>query len=105
MSISRPRQSGHSWQIVIKGGAVATKKFSLTNPARAVVDLPAAYATGIMALDLDTGPFERLRVGKQGDQVRLVLDLRGVVSPKQIKFTLRGNDLVIEVPMQALARR
>ncbi|MBN2358899.1 MAG: PilZ domain-containing protein [Deltaproteobacteria bacterium] len=105
ISVSRPKQLRHGWQIAVLGGAKATKMFALSSPARAVIDLPAALATGLEARDLGAGPFERLRLGKQGDQTRLVFDLRGVVSTSQIKFSQKGRDLVIEVPSQALAHR
>jgi len=105
ISVGKPKQLRHGWQIAVIGGAVATKKFALGSPARAVIDVPAARAIGLEGRELGAGPFERVRLGKQGDQVRLVLDLRGVVTPSQVKFAEKGGDLVIEIPAQALAHR
>lgn len=105
ISVGKPKQLKNGWQIAVIGGAAASKKFALGSPARAVIDVPAARATGLEARELGAGPFERVRLGKQGDQTRVVIDLRGAVSPSQVKFSEKGGDLVIEIPTQALAHR
>jgi hypothetical protein len=70
-----------------------------------VIDVAPAVGKEFSPREIASGPFERLRVGKVGGKTRLVLDLRGVVTPSQIRFIENGGNLVVEVPTDALARR
>ncbi|MFH1809157.1 MAG: AMIN domain-containing protein [Pseudomonadota bacterium] len=103
--MARAAQASNGWYLTLRNAASTSKGFALGGPPRAVVDLPPGSAPSLSNQDLARGPFGNLRVGRTSTRVRLVFDLTGVVSPSQIRFVTKGQDLVIEVPNQAQARR
>lgn len=105
IALGNPARTGSGWFLTLRNAAKTGKGFALGGPARAVVDLPPGAAPSVQSRDIGKGPFGNLRVGRSSDRVRLVFDLDGVVSPSQVRFVVKGSDLVVEVPGPALARR
>ncbi|WP_341540380.1 N-acetylmuramoyl-L-alanine amidase [Marinobacterium mangrovicola] len=71
---------------------VTHKVFMLDNPQRLVLDIEdTKLDLNVDALGLAKGPIQKVRTGKRGDGIRLVLDLDGEqISPKS--FQLAPND-------------
>ncbi len=71
---------------------VKHKVFMLDNPQRLVLDIEDTQLNlDVNALGLAKGPIQKVRTGKRGDGIRLVLDLDGEkISPKS--FQLAPND-------------
>jgi len=71
-------------------GPSAHKVFTLSNPHRIVLDVENAKLTAdLTKLGLDKSPVQRIRSGKNGKTLRLVLDLKRAVRPKS--FELKPN--------------
>lgn len=71
-------------------GPASHKVFTLSNPNRIVLDVDkASLSANLNKLGLDKSPVERIRSGKNGDTLRLVLDLKRAVRPKS--FELKPN--------------
>lgn len=83
--------------------------FMLDNPRRLVLDVEdARLAVDVNSLGLNKGPIDRVRTGKRGDGLRLVLDLNDKVIPKS--FQLEPNDryghrLVLDLGLEAKPRQ
>lgn len=86
--------------------AAKAKVFGLDNPRRLVIDLAgsevasAAVERKFAALNLEGSAIKSIRSGRQGDALRVVLDLTRPVNPKD--FTLApnakyGNRLVVDL--------
>jgi N-acetylmuramoyl-L-alanine amidase len=67
--------------------------FMIDNPLRLVVDLPDAKAVSRLGGDIDgSGLIKRVRTGvRQGDDLRVVLDLAGNVDPKSFMLDPDGQ--------------
>jgi len=103
--LAAPARTSSGWYITLVGVPEATEKLALDNPPRAVIDLPPGGAPGLQEQIIDRGPFQRLRVGRTKERVRLVMDLQGVTDPSKLYVASRGGNLVIELPHSALASR
>lgn len=86
--------------------AATAKIFSLDNPERLVIDLAgsdvanAAVSRKLEKLNLEGSAVKSIRTGRQGNDLRVVLDLTRQVNPKD--FTLApnakyGNRLVVDL--------
>ena len=72
-------------------GPVAHKLFSLENPDRLVLDIAGAdMKTQAEKLDLKGSPIDKLRVGANGQDLRIVFDLNKTVRPRS--FDLKPNE-------------
>jgi len=80
----------HARLVFDLSGPSAHKVFTLSNPHRIVLDVENAKLTAdLTKLGLDKSPVQRIRSGKNGKTLRLVLDLKRAVRPKS--FELKPN--------------
>jgi N-acetylmuramoyl-L-alanine amidase len=80
----------HARLVFDLSGPSAHKVFTLNNPERIVMDVENAKLNADLSLlDLGKSPVERVRSGKNGKTLRLVLDLKHAVRPKS--FELKPN--------------
>ena len=71
-------------------GPASHKVFTLSGPDRIVLDVnKASISADLTKIGLDKSPVQRIRSGKNGDTLRLVLDLKRAVRPKS--FELKPN--------------
>jgi len=81
----------------------------LANPERLAIDIAnAQLATGLDTLSLSNTPIRGLRAGKQGNGIRLVLDLSTKVHPNSFSLTPSapyGHRLVIDLFDKAQAEQ
>ena len=79
--------AGSSTQFVVElSGAASHKLFTLSNPARVVLDLRGTTLPAKVALPAASGVVAAVRAGKQpGSTVRLVLDLAQAVTPRVVE--------------------
>jgi N-acetylmuramoyl-L-alanine amidase len=80
-------------------GAAAQNVFTLTNPDRLVIDLPATRLASGVRMPTPAGPVKSLRSGSQSPQtLRLVLELTRPLSPSvTTTAAINGRQLVIEL--------
>lgn len=83
---------------------VKHKVFMLDNPQRLVLDIEdTKLDLNVDALGLTKGPIQKVRTGKRGDGIRLVLDLDGEkISPKSFQLAPNdqyGNRLVLDLAL------
>ena len=76
--------------------------FTLQNPERVVIDIPAAaMAANLAKIDLKNSPVTAIRAGVQeGNTVRVVMDLSAAVNPKSFflkKMDGIGDRLVVDL--------
>ncbi len=72
-------------------GPVAHKLFALENPDRLVLDVAGAdMKNQTNNLDLNGSPIDKMRIGANGSDLRIVLDLNRAVRPRS--FDLKPND-------------
>ncbi|MGH1460594.1 MAG: N-acetylmuramoyl-L-alanine amidase [Neptuniibacter sp.] len=80
----------HARLVFDMSGPASHKVFTLKNPDRIVLDVNnASISTNLSKLGLDKSPVQKIRSGKNGDTLRLVLDLKRAVRPKS--FELKPN--------------
>lgn len=80
----------HARLVFDLSGAVEHKVFTLKKPDRIVLDVPSSsISTDLTKLNLKKSPITRVRSGKNGSTLRLVLDLKRPVRPKS--FVLKPN--------------
>ncbi|MGB0733597.1 MAG: N-acetylmuramoyl-L-alanine amidase [Pontibacterium sp.] len=80
----------HTRLVFDLSGALTHKVFSLKNPDRIVLDIPKAkMLADLKKISLDKSPIKRIRYGRNGDILRVVLDLSKKVRPKS--FALKPN--------------
>ncbi|MFT6351733.1 MAG: N-acetylmuramoyl-L-alanine amidase [Neptuniibacter pectenicola] len=80
----------HARLVFDLSGPAAHKVFTLDNPDRIVLDVEnSTLKADLEQLGLDKSPVERIRSGKNGKTLRLVLDLKHGVRPKS--FDLKPN--------------
>ena len=80
----------HARLVFDLSGPAAHKVFTLDNPDRIVLDVEnSTLKADLERLGLDKSPVERIRSGKNGKTLRLVLDLKHGVRPKS--FDLKPN--------------
>nr|WP_210397679.1 N-acetylmuramoyl-L-alanine amidase [Motiliproteus sediminis] len=86
------RAPDHTRLVFDLSGPVNHKLFPLDNPDRIVLDIDnSKMAFDLAVLDLDNSPIKAVRSGiRKGDDLRVVLDLRGKVQPRS--FDLAPND-------------
>jgi N-acetylmuramoyl-L-alanine amidase len=85
--------------VLTLSGASAQKVFTLENPDRLVIDLPATRLASGVRMPVPAGPVKSLRSGSQpGQTLRLVLELTRPLSPT-VSAVAAANDrqLVIEL--------
>jgi N-acetylmuramoyl-L-alanine amidase len=84
---------------------VAPRMFTLTDPARVVIDLPDTRRAPALRLPAGDGVIERLRLGTQpGHTLRLVVQLRAVLRPQlSSRVGARGYQLHLRLGRTALA--
>lgn len=83
-------------------GPVEHRLFTLQNPERVVIDIPAAaMAANLAKIDLKNSPVTAIRAGVQeGNTVRVVMDLSAAVNPKSFflkKMDGIGDRLVVDL--------
>ncbi|MEO8307881.1 MAG: N-acetylmuramoyl-L-alanine amidase [Pseudomonadota bacterium] len=86
--------------VLTMSGAAEQKVFTLNNPQRLVIDLPATRLPSDVRLPAPAGPVKSLRSGSQPRQtLRLVLELTRPLSSKvsTVVATNGGRQLVIEL--------
>ncbi|MGB0663773.1 MAG: N-acetylmuramoyl-L-alanine amidase [Pontibacterium sp.] len=72
-------------------GPVEHKVFTLAKPDRIVLDIEnSQFKANASAIDLSKSAIKQVRTGKQGKDLRLVLDLKQSMRPKS--FSLKPND-------------
>jgi len=73
-------------------GAIDYKVFQLDNPQRLVIDIANVSKAPVIAdLDFKDSPISKMRAAnRNGKDLRIVLDLKSPISPKD--FTLKAND-------------
>jgi flagellar motor protein MotB len=83
-------------------GAAVYQDFTLSDPARIVVDITGVRWAGIsQALGQSIGPVERLRIGEpQSGMVRIVLDMK---SPVAYHISRNGALIILTIGEQAIA--
>ncbi|WP_067865930.1 N-acetylmuramoyl-L-alanine amidase [Neptuniibacter marinus] len=80
----------HARLVFDLSGPAVHKVFTLNNPERIVLDIEDTKLTAnLERLGLEKSPVERIRSGKNGKTLRLVLDLKHAVRPKS--FELKPN--------------
>ena len=80
----------HARLVFDLSGPSGHKVFTLSNPNRIVLDVDnAKLSADLTKLGLDKSPVQRIRSGKNGKTLRLVLDLKRAVRPKS--FELKPN--------------
>ncbi|MDO6515103.1 MULTISPECIES: N-acetylmuramoyl-L-alanine amidase [unclassified Neptuniibacter] len=80
----------HARLVFDLSGPATHKVFTLNNPERIVLDIENTTLTAdLERLGLEKSPVERIRSGKNGKTLRLVLDLKHAVRPKS--FELKPN--------------
>ncbi|MCP4597441.1 MAG: AMIN domain-containing protein [Neptuniibacter sp.] len=80
----------HARLVFDMSGPASHKVFTLSKPDRIVLDVDKAkLSTDLSKLGLDKSPVQRIRSGKNGNTLRLVLDLKRPVRPKS--FELKPN--------------
>jgi len=81
----------HTRVVFDTGSQVNHNVFSLSSPARLVIDLKdVALATNLDAVDLSGSPIQRIRSApRNGDDLRVVLDLKSDIKPRS--FSLKPN--------------
>ena len=80
----------HTRLVFDLSGEVSHKVFTLTKPDRIVLDVEGSnLQTDLNALKLADSPVKRIRSGKNGKTLRLVLDLHRAMRPKS--FDLKPN--------------
>ena len=68
------------------------KLYSLQGPERIVIDLPGVRSSESLQLPNETrGLIQRVRKGRQGDGLRVVLDVNGAVKPKSFVLAPNGD--------------
>lgn len=73
------------------GAVTPAKVFTLQNPDRLVIDIPAAQASSALESASATGLVTRVRAAKNGNStLRIVLELKQSVKPRT--FSLKPND-------------
>jgi N-acetylmuramoyl-L-alanine amidase len=82
----------HTRLVLDTAGKVSHNIFSLTSPARLVIDLKDAdLKTNFDKLDLSGSPIRRIRSApRNGTDLRVVLDLKSAIKPRS--FQLEPND-------------
>jgi N-acetylmuramoyl-L-alanine amidase len=82
----------HTRLVLDTSGQVSHNIFSLTSPARLVIDLKNAdLKTNFDSLDLSGSPIRRIRSApRNGSDLRVVLDLKSSIKPRS--FQLEPND-------------
>jgi N-acetylmuramoyl-L-alanine amidase len=82
-------------------GPVQHNVFTLSSPNRIVIDIPGAQlATKLELLSLSNTPITSIRSAQRADDLRLVIDLSSVVSPKSFSLAPNqqyGNRLVVDL--------
>ncbi|MFK8046826.1 MAG: N-acetylmuramoyl-L-alanine amidase [Halioglobus sp.] len=86
------RAPDHTRIVFDLSGPAEHKLIALENPRRIVLDIEGtALKTSLNKLTLDNTPVSRVRSGvRQGDNLRVVLDMSAVVKPRS--FALKAND-------------
>lgn len=80
----------HARLVFDMSGPASHKVFTLDKPDRIVLDIEkASLKAGLDKLGLDKSPVKKIRSGKNGQTLRLVLDLKRAVRPKS--FELKPN--------------
>ncbi|MFY0677980.1 MAG: N-acetylmuramoyl-L-alanine amidase [Neptuniibacter sp.] len=80
----------HARLVFDMSGPATHKVFTLSNPDRIVLDVnKATISADLSKIGLDKSPVQRIRSGKNGDTLRLVLDMKRAVRPKS--FELKPN--------------
>lgn len=98
----------HTRVVFDVSGAVEYKVFSLEGPDRLVIDIAKSRAAKSYDAVPLAGAISRVRTGRQGDTLRVVLDLEHAVRPKS--FLLKpadhfGHRLVVDLfPVEAQPR-
>jgi N-acetylmuramoyl-L-alanine amidase len=87
------RAPDHTRLVLDLSGAVEHQLLELKNPRRLVIDVAdARLAVAVDDLALENTPIRAVRSGvRNGDDLRLVLDLRAAVRPRS--FALKASDL------------
>lgn len=83
-------------------GPASHKIFTLENPSRLVLDIPASAMKARLAdLELDGSPVNSIRSGvRNGKDLRVVLDLKGPVQPRSFELAPNqnyGHRLVVDL--------
>jgi len=80
----------HARLVFDMSGPATHKVFTLSSPDRIVLDVnKATISADLSKIGLDKSPVQRIRSGKNGDTLRLVLDMKRAVRPKS--FELKPN--------------
>lgn len=80
----------HTRLVFDLSGPASHKVFSLANPNRIVLDVQKSkLSADLSKIGLKKSPVDKIRSGKNGDTLRLVLDLKRQVKPKS--FELKPN--------------
>lgn len=91
----------HARLVFDLSGPSGHKVFTLSNPNRIVLDVDnAKLSADLTKLGLDKSPVQRIRSGKNGKTLRLVLDLKRAVRPKSFELKPNqkyGNRLVLDL--------
>lgn len=92
----------HTRLVFDLSGEVKHEIFPLNNPSRLVIDIPRSeLSSSLSGLDFDGTPIKRIRSGRRnGDDLRIVLDLDKQVQPRSFTLTPNqkyGHRLVVDL--------
>ncbi|TVP56125.1 MAG: AMIN domain-containing protein [Halomonadaceae bacterium] len=92
----------HTRLVLELGDKVEHSLFTLKDPERLVIDVSGAdLNTNFASLDLSNTPIERIRSGaRNGGDLRIVLDIKGDVSPRSFMLPpneIYGHRLVVDL--------
>ena len=86
------RAPDHTRLVLDLSGPVNHKIISLSNPERLVIDIPNTRLQASLAADLSKTGISRLRSGvRDGDDLRIVLDLEKSLSPRSFLLPRSGD--------------
>jgi N-acetylmuramoyl-L-alanine amidase len=93
-ALSAPAADGAQLTLELSAAPANSKVFTLSNPERLVIDLPRTSLAKGARLPAPAGPVTNVRDGRQGNTLRLVLDLKQGL-PHQTR--VEGRKLIVQL--------